>query len=161
MKVFICFIIFALFIVFYALPYKGKCLRVFERWGREERVRLLYIDTPELAQGLVGELAKKVLAQRIEGREIELRERDSDIYGRTLAVIYLGEENINFDMLVKGYAFPYRFQKFKNQRSKREHILAFERAKWQKLGIFRYSEVMEPYSFRKMLKKKHSVKEGN
>lgn len=155
-----CLAFLVLIIFCYCFPYQGECVQVldgdtiiFKRFGKEERVRLLYIDTPEEAQGRPARLATEYLKQRIEGKKISLKERGVDMYGRTLAVIYLGKTNINFEMIQKGMAFPYRFQKFKNSTQKRNYLLAFELAKLKRLGIFSESEILEPYHFRRSLRR--------
>lgn len=152
-------ILISLFFYLIFSPYEGVCLKVldgdtiiFERWGKEERVRLLYIDTPEEGQGEVANLSTSYLKEKIEGKRIRLTERSKDMYGRTLAVIYFGKLNINFEIIQKGLAFPYRFQKFKNARQKRLIISAYEKAKLNKQGIFKNSKILEPYLYRRSIR---------
>ncbi|MDJ1420314.1 MAG: thermonuclease family protein [Candidatus Methanoperedens sp.] len=72
----------------------------------QEKVRFVGINTPEIGQ--VGALeAKSYVADRINGKQIYLdvdNKKPKDKYGRTLAVIYINGENLNKELLCKGYA---------------------------------------------------------
>ncbi|MEK6881347.1 MAG: lamin tail domain-containing protein, partial [Nanoarchaeota archaeon] len=69
---------------------------------------LLGINTPERGEKYYFE-AKEYLKMRIEGREAVLRKsvEDKDKYGRKLRFVFLEEENINLEMVEKGFANPY------------------------------------------------------
>lgn len=80
------------------------------------RIRLEGIDGPEqeqhckLANGTwypCGEEATAVLADRIDNRSIECRGDRLDRYGRTLAVCYLGSEDLNGWLVSRGWAVAY------------------------------------------------------
>lgn len=81
------------------------------------RVRLVGIDAPESEQscqdtsGLdyrCGQQAALVLADHIAGRLLECKPEGTDRYGRTLAVCWLGAEDINGWLVSKGWALAYR-----------------------------------------------------
>lgn len=78
-------------------------------------IRLVGIDTPETSHPdqpvqKYGNEAKKYLKERIEGKacvfEYETT-NEHDVYGRTLAMIYLDEDNINAEMIKQGFAYAY------------------------------------------------------
>ena len=88
--------------------------------GSAERVRMLGIDAPELSSNdCYADTASEALADLIDGREVELTfDVDcTDVYGRTLAYVYLTdpwEEGdteevlfVNEWMLEQGYAELY------------------------------------------------------
>jgi len=70
-------------------------------------VRLHGIDAPERNQPW-GEEAAAALRQRIDGREVALEPVTQDQYDRLVAVVYLGDENINAWLVRQGHAWAYR-----------------------------------------------------
>ena len=75
-------------------------------------VRLNGIDTPEMKskdeeEKNCAHVAREALRQRIDGRIVELKNTSMEKYGRILADVYLGDENMNMWMLSEGYALPY------------------------------------------------------
>jgi endonuclease YncB( thermonuclease family) len=70
-------------------------------------VRLHSIDTPERNQPW-GDEAKSALAQRLRGAEVRLEPIEQDQYGRMIAVVYLGDENVNAWLVREGHAWVYR-----------------------------------------------------
>lgn len=88
----------------------GDTIRV-ELDGREEPVRLIGIDTPEVAgphtgEECFGETASRFLARTLEGRSVRLEfdvER-VDRFDRTLAYVWLDGELVNERLLLDGYA---------------------------------------------------------
>ena len=70
-------------------------------------VRFHSIDTPERAQPW-GREAKAALAQRLQGAEVALEPFEQDRYGRMIAVVYLGDVNVNAWLVQEGHAWVYR-----------------------------------------------------
>lgn len=70
-------------------------------------VRFDSIDAPEKDQPW-GEQARAALSQRLIGQEIALDVVTQDRYERLVAVVYLGDENINAWMVRQGHAWAYR-----------------------------------------------------
>ena len=71
------------------------------------RVRLHSIDTPEHDQPWGAE-ARAALAGRVNGRQVDLEPVTQDQYHRMVAVVLLGNENINAWMVQQGDAWAYR-----------------------------------------------------
>jgi micrococcal nuclease len=74
------------------------------------RVRLIGIDTPELAQGEAGREARAALARLIPpGTAVRLEQDVSprDRYGRTLAHVWRGSRLINEALVREGWAMLY------------------------------------------------------
>lgn len=82
--------------------------------GRE--VRLLQVDAPELNPDCFGRESKRVLERLLpRGQDVEL-ERDPrldnvDRYGRLLRYVWVGDLNVNVEMVARGAASPYFFRK--------------------------------------------------
>jgi len=80
----------------------------------DKKVRLYGIDTPELrgsslVEKAVAKEARDYLRSRILDKEVSLMilVNTRDKYGRELAYIYIGEENINKTMIDQGLAREY------------------------------------------------------
>jgi endonuclease YncB( thermonuclease family) len=70
-------------------------------------VRFDSIDAPEKDQPW-GNEAAAALARRLNGQEVALDVVTQDRYERLVAVVYLGDENINAWMVRQGHAWAYR-----------------------------------------------------
>ncbi len=88
----------------------GDTIRVRYR-EREERVRLIGIDTPEVPwyggpEECFGVEAARYARGRLEGRVVRLvaGEERRDRYGRLLAYVYLGNELFNLTLVRLGFA---------------------------------------------------------
>ena len=71
------------------------------------RVRLHAIDTPERGQPY-GDAAKDALSRRVFGKAVELEPYEQDRYDRLVARIWMGELDVNAQMVKDGYAWAYR-----------------------------------------------------
>src|SRR5262245_57766572 len=72
------------------------------------RVRFHGIDAPEKAQR-GGHEATEALAQIVLGKEVDLAVAEQrDGYGRLVAVVLVGDEDINAELVRDGYAYAYR-----------------------------------------------------
>lgn len=76
-----------------------------------ERIRLLGIDAPEIAHRdskaePFGDESREWLVGELEGREVKLtfEERQTDVYGRTLAWVWIDQMLVNENALRTGHA---------------------------------------------------------
>jgi micrococcal nuclease len=89
----------------------GDTIRVRLASGREERVRYIGVDTPELAhfgepEDCYAQRATAFNARLVSGRTVRLV-RDvepRDRYGRLLAYVYVGDRFVNAELVRAGYA---------------------------------------------------------
>lgn len=80
------------------------------------RVRLEGVDAPEGHQTCLlngnpwrcGQAAALALADHIGGRALNCKGQETDRYGRTLAVCWLGSEDLNAWLVAEGWALAYR-----------------------------------------------------
>jgi endonuclease YncB( thermonuclease family) len=102
------------------------------------RIRLYGIDAPESAQACqdaagknyrCGQKAALALADRIGEAPIACEPRDTDRYGRTVAVCRKGTEDLNAWMVQQGYAIAY-------QRYSRDYVQAETTARALKRGLW-------------------------
>ena len=79
---------------------------------RDQKIRLLGIDTPELRgeEREAGLISRDRLRERINGKRIiiQTKKNKKGKYGRWLGEIWLGDENINSWLLTEGLAEEYR-----------------------------------------------------
>ena len=70
-------------------------------------IRLAEIDTPESGQPW-GTRARQALAGKVFRHDVRIEVVDIDRYGRTVGRVWLGERNINREMVREGHAWAYR-----------------------------------------------------
>ena len=75
--------------------------------GQKVKIRLKGIDTPEKKQAF-GNTAKKYTNAKVRGKVVEVDPVTTDKDGRTVAMIYVGSENLNESLVRDGYAWVYR-----------------------------------------------------
>lgn len=147
-------LIMTLFIVTlsFATTIKGKVIKVadgdtitiLEENGNKTRVRFYGIDAPEKKQNY-GIKSLDVLKDLIDKKEVEIEVKDKDQYGRVVGIVYYDKMNINLYMLETGNAWWYK------QYSKHniEFKIAEEKAKLEKLGLWKEKNPTPPWIYRK------------
>ncbi|PZR41782.1 MAG: micrococcal nuclease [Azospira oryzae] len=71
------------------------------------RVRLYGIDCPEKTQDF-GVVARKFLADLIFDRQVFVKQKNMDQYGRTIGVVTMNKVNVNEALLHAGLAWHYK-----------------------------------------------------
>lgn len=102
--------------------FDGDTVRVRYSDGREKKVRLLGIDTPEMGDSrenvrIQANLAKRFTFFYLFGKNVRLTydwDREDD-YGRLLAYIWLGDLLFNRKIISDGFAFAYRGHPYEYQ----------------------------------------------
>jgi micrococcal nuclease len=74
--------------------------------GAEMKFRLSDIDAPELDQPF-GQEARKALESIVGNRQCVMQVVDSDSYGRTVVNLWIGDLNVNAEMIRRGMAWFY------------------------------------------------------
>lgn len=79
--------------------------------GEVLRVRLIGVDTPETVDpsepvGCYGPAASSFTTDRLEGQDVQLEYdvEHLDVYGRTLAYVWVGDELFNETLVARGFA---------------------------------------------------------
>jgi micrococcal nuclease len=112
--------------------------------NQQVKVRLYGIDCPEKAQAF-GTVARQQLSDLIFGEIVRLNRKDTDRYGRTVAIVYTKNGlNVNEEMLRSGLAWHYK-QYDKNPAW--DDLVA--QAQRQKLGLWAQSHPTPPWLWRK------------
>jgi endonuclease YncB( thermonuclease family) len=140
----------------------GDTIHVTTEEHTKLKVRLYGIDAPETPKinqrtGRInkpgqpyGEEAWKALEIKIMHKQVRLDILDIDKYRRMVGIIWLGDRNINLEMVNEGYAEAYIEYLKPPYRS--EFLAAEREAKSAKKGIWSLPEYERPKDFRKRLK---------
>ncbi len=123
--------------------------------GRSQKVRIYGIDCPELGQ-YYGEEAKKATHEMIYGKRVEVEEIDKDQYGRTVAVVKIGNKNVSEELVKNGYAYVYR--KYCNRPECQEWSSLEEKAKESGRGFWAVQKLTPPEKYRKLHRKRKAFK---
>ena len=123
----------------------GDTIKVLSAEKREIKVRLDGVDAPEVGQPF-GTAAKQFTSKAVFGQQVELVVKDTDRYGRTVAVVLVGGRNLNQSLVKNGMAWWYR-QYAPNDASLRQ-LEAEARA--AKIGIWSESKTaVAPWDWRR------------
>ena len=98
----------------------GDTLTLLTPERRQVRVRLHAIDTPESRQPY-GTRARQELSALAFRQEVRVEVMDTDHYGRTVGQVWVGNLNINAELVRRGAAWVYR------QYSRDPQFLALEK----------------------------------
>ncbi len=139
----------------------GDTAHVTTQEGTKLRIRLYGMDAPETEKrdyrsGKLkspgqpyGPEAEKALASLVFNRQVVVEVVDIDQYRRLVGIIWLGNRNINVEMVRGGYAEAYR----EFLRNYRTEILAAEAAaKKERRGIWGLNQYERPKDFRKRMR---------
>ena len=123
--------------------------------GTKLKVRLYGIDAPETAKGKIpgepfGNDSRDYLASLVSYKTIRVEIRDIDRYRRMVAILWLGERNVNREMISAGMAEAYG--EYLKQPYRTPFIQAEQEAKAQGKGIWSQGDRYErPSQFRKRM----------
>lgn len=115
-------------------------------------VRLYGIDAPETArpdrpgQPYSGQ-ARRVLMYKVLGREVMVKLREYDQYGRGVGVLLLDGRDINAEMVAEGQAWAYR--SFLDGPYASTYIRLEEQARRLHRGLWRDPNPQPPWEFRR------------
>lgn len=111
-------------------------------------IRLFGVDAPEGLQSCkrdgadwaCGRAAARALGERVRGQTLSCERKDTDTYGRTVAVCRVGGRDINEEMVAAGMALAYR-------RFGSDYVAAEDAAKNARRGIWA-GEFTPPWDWR-------------
>lgn len=140
----------------------GDTVIVTNGW-KQVTLRLDGIDCPENGQPW-GDTAKYGLVKLIGGRDIRYEDHGEDAYGRTLATIFVFQQdkpelmNVNVRMVVLGHAWVSRpmFGHLPVDRQQ-ELVRAARWAKSKRVGLWKTNNPVPPWEWRKEFAAKKSA----
>ena len=124
-------------------------------WWTKLKIRLDSIDCPEDGQ-YWGDIAKYGLIKLIGGKSVRLEEHGLDVYGRTLATIYVWQDqkhewlNVNERMVMLGHAWVMRRYYDHLPPDRQKQLNRLERwAKSKKVGLWKDPKPVPPWNWRR------------
>jgi len=111
--------------------------------NKQIRIRLNCIDAPEKSQAF-GKKSKESLINLVAGKYVTVQKHDVDRYGRVVGTIYLDNTDVNLLQVKNGLAWVY--DRYCNDRT---YYDAESRAREAKIGLWRQSNPIEPWNYRR------------
>ena len=124
--------------------YDGDTITALTSQKEKIKIRLYGIDAPELKQPF-GKASKRHLIDLISNKSLNINEKGKDKYGRTLAVLYNGDKDINAQMVIDGYAWAY-------DKFAKDYVAFQQNAQSLKKGLWIDKYAVRPSDFRKLKK---------
>jgi endonuclease YncB( thermonuclease family) len=121
----------------------GDTIEVLTADKKTVTVRLNGIDAPEKDQAY-SQKSRENLSRLIYRKQVRVYTYGRDRYGRLIADIYLGSENVNYIQVSDGFAWHY--WKYSND----QYLAQLEKqARERKLGLWQERHPTPPWEFRK------------
>lgn len=121
----------------------GDTIEVLDQEKNRYKVRLAQIDAPEKTQPF-GNKSKEYLSDLIYKKEVTLNWQQKDRYNRLLAIVRIDKKNVNYEMVINGYAWAY-------ERYVTDNIYDFAQnhAQIRKVGLWRQPNPIAPWNWRR------------
>lgn len=120
----------------------GDTITVLDAQKKQHKVRLEGIDAPESHQAF-GTRAKEALGKKLHEQQLHVDWDETDKYGRILGHVFVGERNINRELVAEGWAW--HFVKYSNDPA----LAAAEKsARQHRLGLWSGPNPLPPWDFR-------------
>jgi micrococcal nuclease len=130
----------------------GDTIKVLVSEKQLLRVRLAFCDAPEKKQAF-GTRAKQVMSELVFGKDIELRTRAVDRYGRTVAQVLVEGKDVGTEMVRQGMAWVYdRYITEASSEIQDTYRKAQEEAKAEQRGLWSDPNAIPPWIFRDLVK---------
>lgn len=125
----------------------GDSITILAAGNEQLKVRLDGIDAPELKQPF-SQAAKEALSSLVFGKVVNFERLKKDRYGRTIAVVSLGQTNVNLELVKRGFAW--RYDAYSHDP---ELLAAQNAAKSAKRGLWSDPKPIPPWEWRASKKK--------
>ncbi len=135
----------------------GDTLQLITPEQTKLKVRLYGIDAPETPKPKkpgqpFGNQSWQALKQKVQGRQVRLDILDIDRYRRMVSIVWIGNRNINLEMIKEGYAEAYR--EYLKPPFRSSFLSAEKEAQRGKRGVWSLPEYERPQDFRRRIFKK-------
>lgn len=128
----------------------GDSIRVIDRNGRSRRVRLAYIDAPELQQA-GGTAARDALRRLLAGQTLQIRVIEQDQYGRDVAQVFAEGKDVGLSQIENGQAWHYASyaKRGQNKIDYARYAYAQAVAGQERRGLWQAADPQAPWAYRK------------
>lgn len=89
-----------------ATVHDGDTVTCIDETGRPQKIRLVGIDAPELDQP-AGRESRQALSGKLSGGLVRVEDRGRDQHGRLLGTLWVGERNLNRELVADGWAWVF------------------------------------------------------
>lgn len=128
----------------------GDTVTVLDEQKQQHKVRLAGIDAPEKRQPF-GQRSKKALSDSVFGKAVSIEWEKLDRYGRIVGKIIVDAKDVNLSQVEAGLAWWYqRYSAEQSVADQRLYALAEDEAKRERLGLWKETEPVAPWDFRKI-----------
>lgn len=118
------------------------------------RIRFHGVDAPEKAQDH-GKAATTALSTLIMDKEVQIEPFQQDRYDRLVGIVYLGELNVNAELVRNGHAWALR----RYMRKSDAQLCSLEsQARLNHRGLWASSKAIAPWEYRRSKKSSKSTK---
>ena len=128
----------------------GDTLHVIDEDGAKHKIRMAYIDAPEINQAY-GTRSRDNLIAEADGKKVKVRVFEKDRYKREVAQVSVGTTDLNLMQLLDGAAWHY-VSYAKKQQSKTaytSYAAAQKQAKQKRKGLWNGKNPQAPWDFRR------------
>jgi endonuclease YncB( thermonuclease family) len=116
----------------------------------EKKIRLTGIDAPELNQPF-GIDSRNALRKAVLNREVKVEISKIDRFGRTLGLVNLDGQDINYLQVRTGMAWVYQdYLKELSNEIRATYLFAEAKSKHEGLGLWKSHEPLEPWIWRNL-----------
>lgn len=130
----------------------GDTITVVEANNTQHKIRLQGIDAPEKAQAF-GQKSKQSLHQLIHNKQVSVEFQKKDKYGRIVGKVLHEGTDVCLEQIKLGMAWHYKQYASEQSKEDREtYALAELRAQSQKIGLWKDTNAIPPWEFRKLQK---------
>ena len=123
----------------------GDSITVLDAHKVQHKIRLHGIDAPERRQAF-GKKSKQALGEKLHEKQARIEWSMLDQYDRKIGVVFVGDRNINREMVAEGWAWH-----FVKYSSAKELTEAEERARVNRVGLWADAKPVAPWEFRRSL----------
>lgn len=127
----------------------GDTVTLLDEQQTLHKIRLAGIDAPETAMPY-GRQATMHLVSLVLGKHVDAATYKQDRYGRTVATLMFGQQDVNLAMIQAGLAWHYkRYAKEQPAAEAKAYAQAEELARNKSLALWRDSDPLAPWEWRK------------
>ncbi|WP_196368058.1 thermonuclease family protein [Neisseria meningitidis] len=130
--------------------YDGDTLHVIDGDGAKHKIRMAYIDAPEMKQAY-GTRSRDNLRAAAEGRKVSVRVFDTDRYQREVAQVSVSKTDLNLMQVQDGAAWHYKSYA-KEQQDKADfadYADAQIQAERERKGLWKAKNPQAPWAYRR------------
>lgn len=130
--------------------YDGDTLHVIDGDGAKHKIRMAYIDAPEMKQAY-GTRSRDNLRAAAEGRKVSIRVFDTDRYQREVAQVFVGKTDLNLMQVQDGAAWHYESYAKKQQDKAdfADYADAQIQAERERKGLWKAKNPQAPWAYRR------------